>query len=526
MMDGMTPDDKNLDDEKLGIYPPEGDEPSQFQGENPEVSVSQESVLQESVLEEDLFQEETPPGVKVLEALKSDEVLHPWHASAGVDGFEMTPANPEQIAQILNLASEQGQPLTLNELDMIDLKQPVWLNLKRLSQVKNHRVQDLVITVETGITFQDLRDILKTEKQEFPLHYPPETLLVDILAEDRPALETGFLGYPRDYVLGVEFVTPDGAITHYGAEVVKNATGYDLNKLYVGSYHTLGVLSQVTLKLSPLLESTRSWLFEFETVHQAFQTVKRLLGKELPLTCCEIYQSKRLGAEEHSKSIAPWQMLLEVRGDLSLLKQVNPMVRELVVFPESESNLLPLREDTLLTLLSRWPEDALVVEVSVSMGQLEDLYYRISTEFLGEGIPLLQMRPAAGLIYLIWTPEMLTSPETILKSLRNLQAKLQKTSYNPKGLTGWLEGAVQIVQFSSRGLKRMKQAAAQFNLPQEPILLSLMERIKATYDPKGVLYSRRLPLQSRGSLLIGSPVGTSIESSVASPVSVGFHDGK
>ncbi len=114
-------------------------------------------------------------------------------------------------------------------------------------KIRKHRVEDFVMTVESGMTFGLLQHILSKARQFFPLIYPEQMLLCEIFSQDLHSLESAFHGLPRDYVLGLEVATPSGQLLHCGGEVMKNVTGYDLNKLYVGSANTLSVITAITL---------------------------------------------------------------------------------------------------------------------------------------------------------------------------------------------------------------------------------------------------------------------------------------
>lgn len=179
-------------------------------------------------------------------------------------GFRVAPQSPQQVAQLL--ATCQGEktgqtfpcpiPLSVDKLTAQALPLPLWLDLSELTSVRFHWPADLTIQVETGITLGELNALLATHGQRYPLSYSPEIRLLEILGDDRPAPETGVPGsqfsYPRDTVLGLEVVTTEGHVTKCGGHVVKNVTGYDLNKLYVGSRHTLGVITAATLRVQPL----------------------------------------------------------------------------------------------------------------------------------------------------------------------------------------------------------------------------------------------------------------------------------
>ncbi len=422
-----------------------------------------------------------------LAALRPMGVAQPLPAQ----GWMLLPTNVEQVSKVLALAQTYEQVLALSETDALSLPMPMWLNMTLVSQVRRYRQADLTLSVETGITFGTLTKLIHSHGHDWPLHYPEEMQLIDILAEDRPALETGFFGYPRDYVLGLEFITPEGHITRCGGEVVKNVSGYDLAKLYVGSFHALGVMSAVTLKLCALPQGYRSWLFEFEDLHQGFQTLTRLMQQPFPFSRCELYHRDRLGSAQHAKTVAPWQLLVEIREDNTLLKQVTPLIRDLVVQPESESSLHPAREKALVQRLSTWPERELVVEIAMPVhaaaASLEDLCFRLNTLFrIPEHTPILQLRPAAGLAYLLWPPERQPGPADLLNLLQEIQNILAQRNR-------WMGAFVRLAQCPPG----YEAVAEQANLPTSPLLRDLMIRCKGGFDPNGILYSSRLPLTAQ-----------------------------
>src|SRR5262249_28775095 len=150
------------------------------------------------------------------------------------------------------------------------------------NRIRQHPAADFVIEVETGLTVGQLDALLVASQQFWPLSYPTDTRLIDILAEDRPALETGLRGHPRDYVLKTEIATPDGQLTVSGADVVKNVTGYDLAKLYVGGRNAFGVLTSITLKLLSRPAARQAWQLSFEASNRAFATAQAALAAPYP----------------------------------------------------------------------------------------------------------------------------------------------------------------------------------------------------------------------------------------------------
>lgn len=132
----------------------------------------------------------------------------------------------------------------------------VILSLQHLNRVLDYSPADLTITVEAGITLETLNAITQTERQWLPLDPPgsrESTAGAVAACASSGALRFGF-GTPRDYVIGLRLAHIDGTESRCGGRVVKNVAGYDLNKLYVGSFGTLAVITELNFKLRPLPE--------------------------------------------------------------------------------------------------------------------------------------------------------------------------------------------------------------------------------------------------------------------------------
>jgi glycolate oxidase FAD binding subunit len=125
-----------------------------------------------------------------------------------------------------------------------------------LNAVIDYPARDLTVTVQAGITLAALAALLAAEGQELPVDVPnPEiATLGGALATNRSGPRRLSRGTLRDALIGVSFLTDEGVEVKGGGRVVKNVAGYDLMKLHVGALGTLGLLTQVTLKLTPLAE--------------------------------------------------------------------------------------------------------------------------------------------------------------------------------------------------------------------------------------------------------------------------------
>ncbi|UCE08528.1 MAG: FAD-binding oxidoreductase, partial [bacterium] len=134
------------------------------------------------------------------------------------------------------------------------IETPDWcISLNRLNKIIEHEVVDLIITVEAGVTFSQLQKFLTVYRQFLPLD-PINTnqrTLGGIVATNSAGPLRLQYGSCRDLILGLKVVLPDGTIIRTGGKTVKNVAGYDLSKLFIGSMGTLGVITEITFKLSP-----------------------------------------------------------------------------------------------------------------------------------------------------------------------------------------------------------------------------------------------------------------------------------
>lgn len=132
------------------------------------------------------------------------------------------------------------------------------VDMRGLDAVIDYPARDMTITVQAGITIARLQQILAAENQRLPIDVPlPErATLGGALATNTSGSRRYGAGTFRDYLIGISVINDRGEEVKAGGRVVKNVAGYDLCKLYVGSLGTLGVITQVTLKLRPRPEET------------------------------------------------------------------------------------------------------------------------------------------------------------------------------------------------------------------------------------------------------------------------------
>ncbi|MBI4481340.1 MAG: FAD-binding oxidoreductase [Acidobacteria bacterium] len=149
--------------------------------------------------------------------------------------------------------------------------------------VVEYHPADLTVTVQAGARFSEVQELLKENGQWIPADppYSHQATVGGVVAcnSDGP-LRFGY-GPVRDSVIGMRLVHGDGTVSKAGGKVVKNVAGYDLCKLYAGSFGTLGILTEISFKLRPLPEATETVLATFGSFPEVYEAVSRILRSPL-----------------------------------------------------------------------------------------------------------------------------------------------------------------------------------------------------------------------------------------------------
>ena len=226
----------------------------------------------------------------LAESLGKGAVLSKDHlVDYAVDGvipqLAVTPADVEGISAVLSLAARDGKKIapwgggTQMSLGNVPTGIDLVLGLGRLKRLLSHEPADLVASVEAGMTLKALQRELATKGQFLPLEapLPSRATIGGILAANSSGPARLAYGAPRDWLIGAKVVHSDGVVTRSGGRVVKNVTGYDLNKLYVGSLGTLAVFVEATFKIAPLPSDRTALIATYPSVPAAIDSAQQLL---------------------------------------------------------------------------------------------------------------------------------------------------------------------------------------------------------------------------------------------------------
>jgi glycolate oxidase FAD binding subunit len=175
----------------------------------------------------------------------------------------LRPTSVAELGDLVRRAAAEGQAIypvgggTMLDVGLPPERPGVAVDVRGLADVVDYPARDMTITVQAGITLDELQRTLAAAGQRLPVDVPrPESAtLGGALAVNVSGPRRYGLGTFRDYVLGVSTVNDEGQETKAGGRVVKNVAGYDLGKLHIGALGTLGIITQVTLKVRPLPEA-------------------------------------------------------------------------------------------------------------------------------------------------------------------------------------------------------------------------------------------------------------------------------
>jgi glycolate oxidase FAD binding subunit len=178
------------------------------------------------------------------------------------------------------------------------------VSTERINQLIEHATGDLTVTVEAGMKFSHLQAILANARQFLALDpiAPDSATIGGIVATANTGSRRQRYGSVRDQLLGITFVRADGQIAKAGGRVVKNVAGYDLMKLFTGSYGTLGVISQVTFRVYPLPETSATVVLtgEAKAVSQAADILR---GSGLTPTQADVLSTQLVSKLELGKGL-------------------------------------------------------------------------------------------------------------------------------------------------------------------------------------------------------------------------------
>jgi D-lactate dehydrogenase (cytochrome) len=237
-------------------------------------------------------------GDSALDQHASDLSYHPAHRPDVV----VYPTSAAEVAAVLAYADAAGVPVvpfgagTSLEGHVIPLHGGISLDLTRMTRIVALRPDDLTVTVEPGVTRSQLEAAAGPHGLWFPVDPGADATLGGMAATNASGTTTVRYGGMRAHVLELEVVLADGRTVRTGTRAVKSSAGYNLTNLFIGSEGTLGVITELTLRLHPIPDHIVVARAAFPSVEAACRAAASLIGVGVLVTRCELLDATTIAA--------------------------------------------------------------------------------------------------------------------------------------------------------------------------------------------------------------------------------------
>ncbi|RAL26420.1 FAD-binding oxidoreductase [Thermoflavimicrobium daqui] len=310
------------------------------------------------------------------------------------------PETVEQVAAILKLANEHKIPIVTRGSGTnlaggtIPIKGGIVLKMTRFNQIYEIDQQNLTATMGPGVITADLHHAVES----VGLFYPPDpgSMRISTVGGNMALCAGGMrglkYGVTKDYIMGLQYVLPSGEILRSGGKAVKDVAGYDMTRLMVGSEGTLGVITEMTVKLLPLPETKRTLIAFYKNLVDAARTVEKVItSKIIPATIEFLDQGTMKVVDDFAKLGLPTDMksmlLIEQDGPEELvLRDIEKIAEiaqqegaaqiEMAKTMEEGAKLLSARR-AALSALSRLRPTTILEDATVPRSKLAEMVTEI-----------------------------------------------------------------------------------------------------------------------------------------------------
>ena len=276
------------------------------------------------------------------------------------------------------------------------------IDVGRMNQVLSINAEDLTVTVQPGVTRKQLNEAVKSTGLFFPIDPGADASIGGMAATRASGTNAVRYGTMRENVLALEVVTASGEVIRTGTRAKKSSAGYDLTRLMVGSEGTLGVMTEVTLKLYPLPEAVMAATCSFCSLADAVNTTIAIIQMGVPIARCELLDDNTIRmVNAHSKlSLREGAMLLmEFHGSPDSVKEQVQTVQDIAnehggqAFewadtPEARTKLWTARHNAYFAGIQSRPGcRAITTDTCVPISRLADALLDSVAEAQAAGLP-------------------------------------------------------------------------------------------------------------------------------------------
>jgi glycolate oxidase FAD binding subunit len=409
----------------------------------------------------------------------------------------LAPADPGELADAVREAFESSTPLypigggTSLEFGLPSKSPGNGLALAKLNRVIDYPARDITVTVESGVTMQALAELLATERQRLPIDVPRpgEATIGGVIATNWNGPRRYAQGSVRDHVIGIHAVDGRGMPFKGGGRVVKNVAGYDFCKLLTGSLGTLGVITQVTLKLKPIPEQSVLAGCRVPDLDAAEKVLAALVHSEATPAAIELLAGPAWDAEATLAILGGARNATEGAASSARGASQGSGLYLLVGLEGTEVEV----EYMLRQLTSEWK--SLGVPPPLVIGESATLW-RSLAEFSAAGQSPLALKASvvpSGVTAMIAAARQVDPQCSIQAHAGNGTVLLKLATFPPQGLSRALVGQLQPVASAHQGHLVVLSNPSGAEMTHQcvwgaiDVPLDLMSAVKRKFDPQDIL---------------------------------------
>ena len=316
--------------------------------------------------------------------------------------------NTKDVADAVKLASDHSVPVipfgvgSSLEGHLLAVQGGISIDVSRMNKVLHINADDLTVTVQPGVTRKQLNEDIKSTGLFFPIDPGADASIGGMAATRASGTNAVRYGTMRENVLGLEVVTASGEVIRTGTRAKKSSAGYDLTRLLVGSEGTLGVITEVTLRIYPLPEAVSAAICSFPSIEAAVRTVIQTIQLGVPIARVELIDNNTVRmVNAHSKlGLREEPMLLmEFHGSPAGVKEQAETVQEIAAefggnafewasTPEERTRLWTARHNAYFAAIQSRPGcRAISTDTCVPISRLADCLLESVAEADASGIP-------------------------------------------------------------------------------------------------------------------------------------------
>jgi len=418
----------------------------------------------------------------------TDPAVCQQHAVDGrAPGAVVYPQSAEEVAAVLKCAADRSLAvIPCRTLTKIATGKPprrydVALSLKDLNRVWYYEPADLVVSVEPGMKFGDLQHLLSRNRLWLPLDPAggARASLGGILAANSSGPLRVHYGTPRDMTLGMKIATTDGKIIKTGGRVVKNVTGYDISKLMIGSYGTLGVIVEASFKLYPIPAGRATFVLATRTLEQA-RALRRAM-QQSPLEPMRVVwldaEAAKLVRESQSAPPTVSEIWIEASGSRRVLERYTRALEE--ISRSADACVKPLETDAAEagwsrlagfrdTVAGAYPDSLAHLRAVVAPSAGEEFLGQAQARAAPEKLRLASYAlPSVGVVHLSLLEGAHEAARRFIEALRAAAISL---------------GGSLVVEWCA---PQVKSQIDVWGPPGDDF--EIMRKLKESWDPKGIL---------------------------------------